>query len=166
MDKIKDFLHDNTDIFAALLIAFAMFSVVAVNLGDWFKLEAGIVMAEEKNVEPKSDINEKEDVPTPEVEEEADMPETPAVETPVVTPTPVATPPTVIVEIKRIVIPSGTTGSGIARILQQKGLFANTSDFVKVAEELKLSPKLKSGTFEIPSNASIEDMVKIIAGQK
>ena len=167
MDKIKDFLHDNTDIFVALLIAFAMFSVVAVNLGDWFKLETEIVMAEEKTEEPETDIEEKEELPAPEAEKETEVAETPVAEIPVVeTPVVSPTPTTVIVEIKRIVIPSGTTGSGIAKILQEKGLIASTSDFVRVAEELKLSPKLKSGTFEIPSNASIEEMVRTIAGQK
>lgn len=151
-----------------------MFSVVAVNLGDWFKLDSGIVMAAGKIDENETETDTKinEEVKAPEVKEENNVvEETPenkeeVIETPKAE-TPQGTPSTsVIVEIKRIVIPNGTPGVGIAKILQEKGLINSTGDFVRVAEELKLAVKLKSGTFEIPTNSSIEDMVRIIAGQK
>ncbi len=175
MERLKDFLHDNTDIFVALLIALAMFSVVAVNLGDWFKLDSGIVMADEGNndAEAVPEGEEEEAPPVEEQEEEEPIEEEPVEEehteevAPPVNETPQTPPPTaIIVEIVRVVIPDGTPGIGIANILKEKGLISDTSEFVRVSEALNLGTKLKSGTFDIPSNATIEEIVKTVARQK
>lgn len=171
MDRLRDFLHDNTDIFVALLIAFAMFVVVAVNLGDWFKFDSGVVAADnydDKVVEEKVDTEEEVEA------DDKNQPQKPTTDDTkpevVETPKPEApkpeAPAAVIVEIKSIVIPNGTPGIGIARILQEKGLINSTSDFTRAAAELKLEGKLRSGTFQIPTDASVEDMVKIISGQR
>ena len=68
-------------------------------------------------------------------------------------------------EIKTITIPNGTPGSGVATILRENELIDNTRDFIKTAEDLNLANKLKSGSFDISSDATIEDMVRIIARQ-
>lgn len=170
MDRLRDFLHDNTDIFVALLIAFAMFAVVAVNLGNWFKIDSGVVAADSYEDKAEAELKEEaEDEPQkPSTEEEVKEPtdNKEVVEAPKPQAPPVTPPAAVIVEIKSIVIPNGTPGIGIARILQEKGLISSTSDFTKAAADLKLEGKLRSGTFQIPTDASVEDMVKIISGQR
>jgi len=45
-------------------------------------------------------------------------------------------------------------------------LVDDENNFVQAAESLNLSGRLKSGSFEIPVDATAEDMVKIIAGLK
>lgn len=182
MEKLKDLIHDFTDILLALVIAFAMFAVVSLYLGDWFQNDSTVVAAnnlpqEESTPQPEisgsidngqgaeaptGDLN-GEEAPNHQEEENPQPPEnnqTPAAETETVTP-----PPVTVVDIKKITIPNGTPGIGIAKILYENGLIADTNDFVKAAESLNLSLKLKSGTFEIPSDATPEEMVKIIAKQ-
>lgn len=66
----------------------------------------------------------------------------------------------------KINIPDGALPGQIGSILQTKGLVANSSDFTKKAVELKLDTKLKSGSFIIPDNASIDTVVQIISKQK
>ncbi len=164
MERIKDFLHDNTDIFVAIIIALAMFSVVAVNLGDWFKLDTSIEMAEKKDKDADNTPDKEEEAPPVEQEDETLVDEEPVEENKTEVEAPPAT--AIIVEIIRVVVPDGTPGIGIANILKEKGLISDTAEFVKVAEELNLGTKLKSGAFDIPSNATIEEIVKTIAKQR
>lgn len=179
MEKLKDILHDTTDILLALVIVVAMFAVVSLYLGDWFNFDKNVVMADtpppivEENEVP-NEVAESDEAAT---DSEAPLDNQPndneeATEKPSdepVSPTPNVTPPSTspvtVVEIKRITIPDGTPGVGVARILYDNGLIENTADFIRSAEDLNLSLKLKSGTFEIPTNATIEAMVKIIAKQ-
>lgn len=181
MDRIKDFFHDFSDVFFAIAIGGIMFFVLSANLGSWFTNSSNIVLADEpvnitdnNNTSPKpeNDIEkenvedaENEDVPD-ENNESTDTKEEPdnvidsnknEVD---------ADDNVVNTEVKTIVIPNGTPGSGVAKILKESGLIEDTQDFIKAAENLNLAVRLKSGTFEIPNNSTIEDMVKIIAGQK
>ncbi len=170
MEKLKDLLHDFTDILLAIVIAFAMFAVVSLYLGDWFQTDKNIVVANEQTpddtvpVTPEVEDSEEEapEDNTSQEEEEApsdtEAPEDEGNEEE-------AAPPVTVVEVKTITIPNGTPGVGIATILLENGLIENTADFINTAENLSLSLKLKSGTFEIPTDATIEEMVKIIAKQ-
>lgn len=65
-------------------------------------------------------------------------------------------------DMVKITIPSGSLPSKIGSILEENGLVSSKSDFVLKAQELKLDTKLKSGNFEIKSNSSIEEILKII----
>lgn len=62
-------------------------------------------------------------------------------------------------------IPDGTLPSGIGAILESNGLVSNKNDFVVKAQSMDLDRKLRSGTFEINSNSSLEEIIKIIARQ-
>lgn len=66
-------------------------------------------------------------------------------------------------EIITVVIPDGSTSLSIGEILESNGLVDNQKEFIQKSEELNLDRKLKSGTFEIPKNSSLESLVKIIA---
>ena len=81
------------------------------------------------------------------------VPETPTVED---------TPPVVEVASIVITIPPGSLPSKIGDILESNGLIASKKDFVSKSQELKLDTKLKSGTFKIPNNSSMEQVLNII----
>ncbi len=183
MDKIKDFFHYFSDIIFAIFIASIMFLVLTFNLGSWYNDSSNTVLADNTtntqenqnnninnkpsknmNIENKNNELETEDninktgvesvqnnneidSSIDENEEENKINE-------------------VIQETKKIFIPNGTFGARIATILKENELIDNPQDFVQAAENLNLVNRLKSGSFEIPASASVEDMVKIIAGQK
>lgn len=153
MEKFKNILHDFGDVFIALMIAFLMFSVVAWNLGDWFDdtttADAVVTNTTEdkgynKNIEKIDKPTKVEDI----LEDTSSNEEVIEI---------------VAAETKKIVIPSGTPGTGIAKILQDNDLIKDVDTFLKTVEDLNLASKLKSGTFEISSDATIEEMVKIIS---
>ncbi|SNS76090.1 hypothetical protein SAMN05446037_10209 [Anaerovirgula multivorans] len=164
MEKIKDILHDFNDVFIALIIAGLMFGVVAWNLGDWFNKDS---IASAINTVPTV---EESDIPK-EQEEDSQKTVEEGIEEPVEKEQPEEKPSTdpiqvVVVDNKQITIPSGTSGGGIARILLENDLIDNTQEFIQVVESLNLASKLKSGTFEISDNLTLEEIAKIIAGQK
>lgn len=66
-------------------------------------------------------------------------------------------------ETVRVVIPDGSPSTSIGDILTNNGLISSSSDFVKRAEELGLDRRLQSGSFDIPKNASLDDIIKIVA---
>lgn len=201
MEKIKDFFHDFSDVFFAIIIASIMFAVLTINLGGWFNVPIHTVLAdrsadisEEQNNEitdnpsnnntdledDRSNKNmDSEDVrPDNSIDSESDRSEkkddTSKAETKIQQDDNVKNSDTeedaqtnkTIKETKKIIIPSGTYGTGIAKILQENELIDDINDFVRTAENLNLSRRLRSGSFEIPIDTTVENMVKIIAGQE
>lgn len=61
-----------------------------------------------------------------------------------------------------IEIPKGSVSTTIGDILTDNGLVPDSKSFVDKATELEKETKLKSGTFEIPKNISIEGVIEII----
>lgn len=193
MEKIKDFFHDYSDIFLAIIISGVMFAVLSFNLGTWFTDSPDTVSANEQNtgesnnaIDDNLDSNSEnenlqdtenvkdtseEDIKNEEEtnkdsedtenentkDEDNEIEESDDTEKENNTST---TP-----EIKTISIPNGTPGSGIAKILKENGLIDNTNDFIKTAESLNLSNRLKSGSFDISTDASLEDIIRIISGK-
>lgn len=177
MEKLKDFIHDTTDILLALVIVVVMSGVVVLNLGDWFNIGVSASPAENSPIvanDPISKTNNDDVIDI--IDEDSDMDEEAIDEDsqesqqqqqeeqeeqqPQDQP---STPPVIVVEIKSITIPEGSFGANIARILHDNGLIDSTADFIKTAEDLNLASRLNSGTFNIPTDASLEDMVRIIA---
>lgn len=223
MEKIKDFFHDFSDIFIAIIIAGIMFAVLTINLGGWFNEPIHTVLADKsvdssgdqnnniidnrsdnnidlkdgqsntnidsENNQPDTNIDSEDNQPDINIDPENARPDnsidskgdksetkddTSRIETgkqqnDIVenseTNKDVQTNKTVK-ETKKITIPSGASGTGIARILKENELIDDINDFVQTAENLNLSRRLRSGFFEIPINTTIENMVKIIAGQE
>lgn len=168
-DWLKDFVYDSIDYIIMLLIIVSVVFVIGWRLDVLFANDAADIppkniVSEEEN--PKIE-NEpiKEDLPaiepTDNVESTPDddvVPESPTAESPVVE-TPLVTPSVKTVDIT---IPPGSLPSKIGSILETNGLIGSKNDFVKTAQELKLDTKLKSGSFKIQNNASIEEILKII----
>jgi len=169
MEKFKDVIHDYTDILLAVIIAIAMFLVVNWNLGSWLPSN-NVVLAENSPVQYEEDVDQtkkdEEEIPKDDVEEsvieqeqveeEKEVPEQPA--------TPSDNEIIVVNDIS-ITIPAGSTGSAIGNILKDNGLIDDVNAFISEAERLNLLSRLQSGTFTIPTNASMELMVKIISNQ-
>lgn len=66
----------------------------------------------------------------------------------------------------QVKIPEGSLPSEIASILKSMNLIEDKDEFVKKAIDLKLDTKLKSGTFSISENSSLEKIIKIISKQE
>ncbi|SDK68501.1 hypothetical protein [Natronincola ferrireducens] len=161
MEKIKDILHDFSDVFIALFIGLLMMGVVAWNLGNWFDSDSRVIAMDiesqlEEPSNEKGETNEENSDGSP-VEEDSSLEEDEEEEEVI---------EVTVVSTKKITIPSGTTGSGVAKILQENGLIEDTNDFIKTAEDLGLTARLKSGTFDIPSNATTTKIINIITGNR
>lgn len=63
-------------------------------------------------------------------------------------------------------IPSGAYPSLIASILIQNNLIKNKTEFLLKLKEMELDTKLRAGKFNIPNDASIENIIKILTGTK
>ncbi|RQD69675.1 MAG: hypothetical protein D5S00_06160 [Tindallia sp. MSAO_Bac2] len=171
MEKLKDFIHDYSDLFLAAMITASMVFVVFWNLNTIFE-EPSI---NSSAVQPPSDraplsSNDSSD----EDEEDSDLvvidltsPEEPEAGSDEARqePAPEAQTPENSGNSVRVEVPSGTPGVGIARILVDVGLIDEPGVFVQAAEELNLSLSLKSGSYDIPRDATPEQIVQIIAGQ-
>ncbi|MCT4660643.1 MAG: endolytic transglycosylase MltG [Tissierellales bacterium] len=66
---------------------------------------------------------------------------------------------------KKVKIPSGSTSQKIGQILVDSNIIASKSEFLKRAGELKLDTKLQSGTFDLSSDMSLDNIIKKIAGR-
>lgn len=66
----------------------------------------------------------------------------------------------------KIVIPAGSAGITIAKILKEQGIITDTKAFISRVDALKMGPKLKAGTFTIKAGSSIDDVIYTIAGKK
>jgi len=187
LEKIKDFFHDFSDVFFAIAVTSVMFVVLSLNLGSWFNNSSNTVLADEPvhivenndtnlisedntevvNLEENENLEEEnsdiDKIPTEETEKTDEIKSNNDVDS---KENEAESENTTNFEVKTIVIPNGTPGSGVAIILKENGLIDDTKEFIQTAENLNLAVRLKSGSFEIHSNDTIEDMVKIIAGQK
>lgn len=173
LEKLKDFFYDCSDTLLSLFIVLIMALVITWKLSGAMSIplfnntndpSKKIIAENPQNVEIGiSDNNEDNNTkPDNTVSQENTNQET-TTDSTANSDTEVEV---VRVEAKdiKIEIPKGTIGAGIAKILQERGLIENTSDFLNRVEELELSPKLRYGTFTIKSDSSIDQMITIITG--
>ncbi len=147
---IKDLFYEITD--------YALIIIVVVVIGLILLWRFNVLFDIELNKEPI----EGEDVPS--VGEETDNPTSGGIEIPEPE-NPEEEEPEQEEETEQILVevPSGTSAQGIAGILLSKGLIDSEDEFIQKAVELGLDTQLKSGEFLIDSNASLEDILKIIS---
>lgn len=191
MNKIKDILYDKNDILIALLIVALAAFVIYDRMGAIMEYPqllaaeanaAGGGAAAEEPVdpagptEPGGDLPEDGGEPPAEVgtgdepgesegqgagtegagtEGEGGETEDP------VQPEPPAEQPT---EIKIHIAP-GSTGADIAQLLVNAGLMESATDFYNAVIAAEADTKLQAGDFTIPTDATPEQVVKIITGQ-
>lgn len=165
-EGIKDFFYDSIDYIMIIVIIAIMGSVIVWRLDILFSDDNIDKIAISEMDKPLSDNNESSNsiIDTEENEiikiSETD---TNTEETTKEEQTSTQEKITKIIEVK---IPDRTLAPTIADILIQKNLISSKSDFLRKAQELKLDTKLKSGTFKIKENSSLETIIKIIARSK
>jgi len=166
LEKLKDFFYDCSDTLLSLFIILVMVLVITWKLSGAMSIPLfnntddgfeAIAAEDQQNNDATISDNTGSTTPQEEPNEETE-PEKPV--------TPNDQIQVIEVQAKdiNIEIPKGTTGSGIAKILQSEGLIENTSDFINRVEELGLAPKLRFGTFTIKSNSSLDEIISIITG--
>ena len=162
MEKFKDFIYDKNDIVIALVIvllaSFIILGRVNAIMDYPNTLQAAVTPTTEN---PATTDPNTPAVVTP-VTPPVVTPETPAVVTPitppVVTPTQPSTPPVMI----SVTIPSGSSGDAIAGILVTAGFVKQKSDFLTAVSAAGAEKKLKAGTFKIPNDSNISQVIAII----
>lgn len=65
-----------------------------------------------------------------------------------------------------VVVPKGSTGSKIGEILADAGIVESKAVFVDKLKEMKYETKLKQGTYDIPKDATLEQIIQILSGEK
>ncbi len=63
-------------------------------------------------------------------------------------------------------IPLGSSGSKVGEILAEAGVVESKDVFVEKLKEMDYATKLKAGKYTIPKMATLEQIVRIIAGEK
>ena len=164
IEKLKDFLYDSIDYVIIIAIIVGVVAVIGWRLDVLFAkdtLEAAsppiIVDETDNNDKDKDVVDADPDLPIDENEEESDEEIVDNPDTNGPDPAPVTT--------VTITVPDGTLPSGIGTILESNGLVSSKNDFVMQAQSMGLDRRLRSGTFQIPNNSSLEDIIKIIAHQ-
>ncbi len=66
---------------------------------------------------------------------------------------------------KTIDIKAGSSGYSIGKLLESEGLVTDTNTFIKRVEELGLGAKLRSGSFKLSTDMSLDEVIYKISGQ-
>lgn len=175
MEKIKDIIYQISDILFGLIVLLAVLLVFTFQLYGWFNIDMPQSIArfipekvsfntyaqgEPAAVKPVSsadsaapaisDGNEQdEDPPSASLNGSAPA-ETDTAEKPA------------SAELRNIIIASGSTSHSIGNALYENNIIKSVEEFTNRLTELKLETKIKAGTFRIPQNASLDEVIRII----
>lgn len=174
MEKIKDLLYDLSDVILSLIIVVLIFGVVTWKISDIMKVP-GISVAQSENtyvsVDKETSSDNKIEVITVDPNSETTASsettsDTTSTTVDTTTTTTDAKPvPTKKVFAITIEVPSGTTGFGISKILKSNGLITDTNEFLQVATNLELVNKMRSGTYDLSSDMTMEQMIRVLTGK-
>ena len=182
LEKIKDILYDVSDIVLSLIIVALIFFVVSWKISD--SLAFDITIPEKKDIAQGSnedpniiDIEEANDDDAVITEETgSDLGQTDGTDTSSNSDAgsgnttssdakPGGTQVNLVGQEKTIVIESGSSGYSIGTLLEEEGLVPDTQTFIKRVEELGLGAKLRSGTFDLSTDMSLDEVIYKISGQ-
>lgn len=167
-DKLKDFLYDSLDYLLMIGILVLVVGVIGWRLDVLFEKDTVSAQPTDQVIVDNSsreDTLYESDLALSEVDELKDedppviIPSPPEQITPA--PSPAQTPKPLSKTVK-VTIPSGSMPGKIGLILQENGLITSSRDFIAKSVEMKLDTKLKSGTFNISTDSTLEDIVKLI----
>lgn len=177
LEKIKDIVYDVSDILLSLVIVALIFFVVSWKISDSLAFEieipekSGIAQAEEGDTDI-IDISEVDDGSESSSETTGSdgtggtPEEIPASGTDASTDAkPGGTKVELVGVTKEIEIKSGSTGYSIGKLLAEAGLVPDSQTFINRVEELGLGAKLRSGTFTLSSDMSLDEVIYKISGQ-
>ena len=178
LEKIKDILYDVSDIVVSLVIVALIFFVVSWKISDSLAFDVTIPEKKTETASQDPNIVEIAEVPdetspaedtTNETETTTPSETAPTEETAEATTSTDAKPGGTQINLvgvtKEIEIKSGSSGYSIGKLLATEGLVADTNTFIKRVEELGLGAKLRSGTFTLSSDMSLDEIIYKISGQ-
>lgn len=145
-DKLKDILYDGTEYILMIAIIGTVALIINWRLDGLFAMDIGgadnnLETNTESIVEEYSEyVEDKEEEIEEEEAEDSESKE----------------------EIIDIVIPSGTLPNEIGDILVSYELVDSRSEFLNKVIEMGVETKLKSGTFKIAKDSSLEEIVNIL----
>lgn len=173
MEKLKDFLYEQSDIFFTIIVVGVVIGVVAFNMYGWFDINNSdnnyTEIADNPNPQPsleeenESDVTEEtapdneETVENPENNSPVETPETPVEQTPVEAPSPPSTNGNRTIEVA-----PGSASATIANSLQNQELIISSDEFLKELISSGKETKLKAGTFTIPQGSSVTEIINIL----
>lgn len=182
MERIKDFLYDISDLLISLLIIAVIFTVISWKLNESIPIDTLSVPTASEEPAAKPDTSAQKPASPPSDTEgttpsaannsvaDASDADKPIAENANGTPEPLAKPPAkpattspAAGKAVTIEIPSGSPGVTIGKILKDNGLITDVNTFIKKVDELGLGPKLRSGSFDLKTDMTLEQIIKILA---
>lgn len=148
MNKLKDILYNKNDIVIILAILTIASFLIWNRIDAIMDYPAKLLAANGNQTELVTDASIEE----PSAEEPSA--ETPKPEEPATTPG--------AVEMYSIYIESGESLRSIGSKFVSIGLFASTEEFIKLANEMGITTKIKAGNFVMPSDSTPEEVMNII----
>ena len=148
MNKIKDFFYDKNDVIVALIILAVAVFIIYVRIGDIMKYPETLVATNQTT--------------TSAVSENATLTETMAPGTAATDESTV----TAAADTKSITISDDAISTTVSKQLQDAGLIASSTDFEAALKKYHMAGSIRSGTFQIPTDATNEEIIEIITKQK
>lgn len=158
MDKFKDIIYETSDLIFGLTVLIFIIVISTYQLHGWFNISMP------KNLEQMMPASNTEDVvinsnvetiDDPPVEIAPTKPQEPTDTEEVQTEEPPIT-------MRNIAIAPGSSSDKVANALYENNIINSKQAFITRLIELKSETKIKAGSFSIPSNSSIEEVIKII----
>lgn len=187
LEKLKDFLYDATDYIIMLVVVLVVAGIIGWRLEILFaedtleeqtekdKIVASDKIEEDKKIEKDDEVTEDKETIN-EDEDKQDKKDTEDKDEKVENKDKKAKDKSDKKDEKKdenkdknsdkvitISIPEGSLSGAIADILLEEKLIADKDDFLKTAKDLNLETKLKPGKFEIKSNSTYEEILKILS---
>ncbi len=160
MEKLKDFIYEQSDLFFTAIIVVVVGIIITSNLYGWFDIkdkenkyaEITEVIQEEQTapVESTSDQTAKNDVTA-----ESSAKDTPDAKKS-------GSDESVKKEVRNVEIATGSSSSSIAKALENQGLVKSSSDFLNFLVSSGKETKLKAGTFAIPEGSTNQQIIEIL----
>lgn len=147
-EKIKDILYDGTEYILMIAIIAVVALIINWRIGGLFATNAkndDKPLAEDKTsiVDEYNEFIEDSETKTQiEIAEETDE--------------------NAEEKVIDLIIPSGAYANEIGKMLVTKGLIEDSSQFVNKVIEMGVETKLKSGTFQITTGSSLEEIINIL----
>jgi len=189
LEKVKDFFYDISDVILSILIIAIMFYTISWKLSDTMSYtptislpflsseepttEEPIVTDDSTHVAITDDAAAVIGSDTGDAGEIIDMTPEEPIETPeaVEPTTPEAAKPegeninVITVQEVSFIVPSGMLASKIIQKLEDEGLIDDRSAFTRRLSERKLDSKLRSGTFQLSTDMTYDQIINKLTGQ-
>lgn len=162
MEKFKDFVYEQSDLFFTAVIVVFVGIIITSNLYGWFDIkdkenkytEINEVIQQEQT-ETDAALLEESDGKT----EEVSQAENNVAESDSGT---ASEGDTVKKEIRNVEVATGTSSAEIANSLEKQGLVKSSSDFLNLLVSSGKETKLKAGTFSITEGSTDQQIIDIL----